>query len=124
MNTTMAEHHSMPALLLELNVKGCVSVCSTIYWAIIIPVVAYRSSLLALRGDEIEKLMSFQRLIGRRCQRFPSHSLNFSAFCPSGWITLDWNIEIRKHLFLHAIMAMKDNAIFQENFSQQNRGVQ
>ena len=92
--------------------KGvCMSVCTTIFWAIIMPIVTYGSELWVLRGNETELLRSFQRYVGRRCQRFPKRSPNYSAYYPLGWISIDRFIKVKKLLFLRTILVMPDDAI-------------
>ena len=92
--------------------KGlCMSVCTTIFWAIKIPIVTYSSELWVLRADESELLRKFQRYVGRRCQRFPRRSPNYYAFYPLGWISIDRYIKVKKLLFLRSILIMTDDAI-------------
>ena len=55
------------------------SVCITIFWAIIMPIVTYGSELWVLPADETELLLKFQRYVCRRCQRFLKRSPNYSA---------------------------------------------
>ena len=45
--------------------------------------------LWVLKGEEIEELRKFQRYIGRRCQRYPKRSPNYSAYTPLGWMSID-----------------------------------
>ena len=59
-------------------------VCSTLFWTIIAPIVTYGCEIWVTRGDEIELLRKFQRMIGRRCQRLHSSSPNYSAYLPIG----------------------------------------
>ena len=87
------------------------SMCSTIYWSIIIPIVTYGSELWVLKGDEIEELRKFQRYIGRRCQRFPKRSPNYSAYTPLGWLSIDRLIQIKKLIFLRTILVSEDDDI-------------
>ena len=92
--------------------KGvCMSVCTTIFWAIIMPIVTYGSELWVLRGNETELLHKFQRYVGRRCQRFPKRSPNYSAYYPLGWLSIDRFIKVKKLLFLRTILVMSDDAI-------------
>ena len=63
------------------------------------------------RGNETELLLKFQRHVGRRCQRFPKRSPNYSAYYPLGWISIDRFIKVKKLLFLRSILVMPDDAI-------------
>ena len=85
--------------------------CSILYWSILVPIVTYGSELWVLSGEEIGELRKFQRYIGRRCQRFPKRSPNFSSYTPLGWMSLDRLIQVKKLLFLRTILVMKDDDI-------------
>ena len=87
------------------------AVCSISYWSIVIPIVTYGCEVWVLRGDEIEMLRKFQRYIGRRCQRFPKRSPNYSAYSPLGWLSIDRVIQIKKLMFLRTILVMEDDDI-------------
>ena len=75
------------------------------------PIVAYGSELWVLRSNETELLRKFQRYIGRKCQRFPNRSPNFSAYYPLGWISIDRFVKVKQLLFLRTILVMPDDAI-------------
>ena len=75
------------------------TVCSYLYWSIIIPIVTYGSELWVMKKDEIESLRKFQRYLGRKCQRFPSRSPNYSACAPLGWISIEKVIFVKKMMF-------------------------
>ena len=89
----------------------CMNVCTTVFWAIIMPIVSYGSELWVLQPDEVDLLRKFQRYIGRRCQRFPKRSPNYSTFTPLGWIDIIRFIKVKKLLFLRSILIMQDDAI-------------
>ena len=92
--------------------KGvCTALCTTVFWAIIMPIVTYGSELWVLHSDEVKLLRKFQRYIGRRCQRFPKKSPNYLAFYPLGWISIDCFIKVKKLLLLRTIMVMAEDAI-------------
>ena len=73
------------------------------------PIVTYGSELWVLSSNEVEELRKFQRYVGRRCQRFPKRSPNFSAYTPMGWMSLDRVIQVKKLLFLRTIMVLNDD---------------
>ena len=87
------------------------STCSILYWSIIVPIVTYGSELSVLKGDEIGELRKFQRYIGRRCQRYPKRSPNYSAYAPLGWMSIDQVIQVKKLLFLRTILIADDRDI-------------
>ena len=86
------------------------SVVSTLFWTIVIPIVSYGSEVWVLKGDEIELLKKFQRYVGRKSQRFNQRSPNYSAYMPLGWISLEKVVYIKKLLFLRSICVMDDEA--------------
>ena len=79
--------------------KGvCMAICTTVFWTIIIPIVTFGSELWILRPDEIDLLRKFQRYVGRRCQRFPPRSPNYSSVYPLGWMSIDRFIQVKKRI--------------------------
>ena len=87
------------------------SVCTTFFWAIIMPIVTYGSELWVLQPDETELLCKFQKYIARRCQRFPKRYPNYSSVNPLGWTNIDSYIKVKKLLFLRTILVMPDPAV-------------
>ena len=85
--------------------------CATLFWSIIIPVVTYGSEIWVLKCHEIELLRKFQQQVGRRCQRFPDRSPNYSAYAPLGWLSIDRMVQIKKLLFVRTMTILDDNAI-------------
>ena len=85
--------------------------CATLFWSIVIPVVTYGSEVWVIKSHETELLRKFQRQIGRRCQRFPDRSPNYSAYGPLGWLSIDRMIQVKKLLFVRTMTILDDNAI-------------
>ena len=73
------------------------------------PIVTYGSELWVLNGEEIEELRKFQRYIGRRCQRYPKRSPNYSAYTPLDWMSIDRYIQVKKLLLLRTILMADEN---------------
>ena len=86
-------------------------VCSTLFWSIIAPIVTYGCEIWVNKSDEVEILRKFQRMVGRRCQRFHPKSPNHSAYIPLGWLSLDRYIQGKKMMFLRSILVLDDDAI-------------
>ena len=86
------------------------AVISSLYWSIIVPIVTYGSEVWVMKGEEIDALRKFQRYVGRRSQRFPQRSPNYSAYAPLGWVSLEKVVYVKKLLFLRSICVMKDDA--------------
>ena len=86
-------------------------VCSTLFWTIIAPIVTYGCEVWVARGDEIDLLRKFQRMIGRKCQRLHPKSPNFSAYLPIGWLSIDRFIQGKKLMFLRTILVLENDAI-------------
>ena len=94
--------------------KGAsMKVCSTLFWSVVAPIVTYGCEVWVLRSDEIDLLRKFQRMVGRRCQRFHPKSPNYSAYIPLGWLSLDRYIQGKKLLFLRTILVLDENAVCQ-----------
>ena len=85
--------------------------CSILYWSILVPIVTYGSELWVMSSVEINELRKFQRYIGRRCQRFPKRTPNYSAYTPLGWMSIDRVIQVKKLLFLRTILVMEEQDI-------------
>ena len=86
------------------------SVISSLFWTIVVPIVTYGSEVWVLKGEETDSLRKFQRYVGRRSQRFHQHSPNFSAYAPLGWISLEKVVFVKKLLFFRSICIMKDTS--------------
>ena len=78
---------------------------------IIAPIVTYGCEVWVARGDEIDLLRKFQRMIGRKCQRLHPKSPNFSAYLPIGWLSIDRFIQGKKLMFLRTILVLENDAI-------------
>ena len=86
-------------------------VCTTLFWSVIAPIVTYGCEIWVPRGDEIDSLRKFQRMVGRRCQRLHPNTPNYSAYLPLGWLSLDKFIQGKKLMFLRTILVLDDDAI-------------
>ena len=96
------------------------NVCSTLFWSIIAPIVTYGCEVWVTRGDEVELLRKFQRMIGRRCRRLHPNSPNYSAYLPIGWMSLDRFIQGKKLMFLRTILVLDDDAICKRIFKERS----
>ena len=85
-------------------------VCSTLFWTIIAPIVTYGCEVWVPRGDELESMRKFQRMIGRRRQRLTSNSPNYSAYLPMGWMSLDRFVQGKNLMFIRTILELKEDA--------------
>ena len=85
--------------------------CSILFWSIIVPIVTYGCEVWVLNSEETSELRKFQRYVGRRCQRFPKRSPNFSAYTPLGWMSLDRVVQVKKLMFLRTILVMEDDDV-------------
>ena len=84
--------------------------CPVFYWSIIVLIVTYGCELWVLSSVEIEELRKLQRFIGRKCQRYPKRSPNFSAY--PGWMSLDRVVQVKKLMFFRTIIIMEDDDIY------------
>ena len=97
-------------------------VCSTLFWSIIAPIVTYGCEVWVTRGDRVELLRRFQRMIGRRCQRLYPNSPNYSTYMylPIGWMSLDRFIQGKTLMFLRTILVLDDDAICKRVFKERS----
>ena len=93
---------------IDIKRKG---VCMNVFWAIIMPIVTYGSELWVMHQGKTELLRKSQRYTGRRCQKFPKKSPNYSSYYSLGWISIDRFIKVKKLLFLRSIIIMPHDAI-------------
>ena len=83
-----------------------IATCNFIFWTIIVPIATYGSELWHLNGDSIKILDTFQIYAGKRVQRLYSKSPNVCSFFGLGWMRLMRVIQVRKLLFIRAILAL------------------
>ena len=67
-----------------------------ISWTILVPMVT--SELWVMDDSNIDQLGSFQKLIARRCQRFPNWSPSATSYACLGWIGLENYIHTKRLL--------------------------
>ena len=86
--------------------------CNIVFWAVIIPIMSFGCELWILSDKDKENIMAFERMAGRRIQRFQKRSLNLTSFYGLGWIRLTSFIMVKKLLFVLTILRMKvDNVV-------------
>ena len=89
--------------------------CNIIFWGIV-PIVTFGAELWCLTESDYDNLCAFQRLIGRRIQRFPSRSPNCSSFFGLGWIRITSFILVKKRLFALSILRLDNHNIVKQVF--------
>ena len=87
------------------------SVCNTVFWSIIIPILTFGSELWVLNQSDTEKLEKFQRYSGRRLQRFHFKSPNISSYKSLGWMGICRFIQAKKLIFWRTIAVMDENSV-------------
>ena len=80
-----------------------------IFWTILVPMVT--SELWVMDDSNIDKLDSFQKLIARRCQRFPNWLPSSTNYACLWWIGLENYIHTKKLLFIKTIAQMDESSI-------------
>ena len=83
--------------------------CNCIFWQVVVPMVTFGS-------EDNELLLTFQRYAGKRVQRFPYRTPNFSSFYGIGWLKLTTYIKVKKMLFVLTILNMESDFIIREIF--------
>ena len=80
--------------------------CNSIFWTIVIPTLTFGCEIWPIGDEESEKIQNFQKIAGRRVQRFPKRSPSSTSFYRIGWIRIITYIQIKKLLFLLTLMSM------------------
>ena len=83
--------------------------CNFIFWSIIVPIATYGCELLILTDDHVNLLEEFQEYTGKKIQRFYSKTPKVCTFFALGWIRLQRYIEVKKLIFFHKVLALKDD---------------
>ena len=67
---------------------------------------SFGCELWVLSERDRENILAFERMDGRRIQRFPHRSLNQTSFYGLGWVRLTTLILVKKLLFVLTILKM------------------
>ena len=100
-----------------------IATCNIIFWSIVVPIALFGCELWRLNGDSINMLQSFQIYAGKKFQRFYSRIPNVCSFFGLGWMRLVRIIQVRKLLFVHAIMSLEDGNLSKIIFIERARRV-
>ena len=95
-----------------LGIRRCgltMQTCNFIFWSIIVPIATYGCELLILTDDHVNLLEEFQGYAGKKIQRFYSKTTKVCTFFALGWIRLQRYIEVKKLIFFHNVLALKDD---------------
>ena len=72
---------------------------------------SFGCELWVISDKDKESIMAFERMTGRRIQRFQKRSLNQTSFYGLGWVRLTTLIMVKKLLFVLTILRMKMNNV-------------
>ena len=79
--------------------------CNVMFWTVIVPSALYGSEIWILNEKSISLIESFQTYACKKLQRFHSKAPNTPALFAIGWIRLVQYIQVKKLLFIRAILA-------------------
>ena len=85
------------------------AVCNLIFWNVVVPTTIFGCEVLFINDEDIEKIEDFQKHAGRRIQRFSQYSPTYSCIYGLGWMDLNTIICIKKLLFVHTIVKLKES---------------
>ena len=88
------------------------STCNLIFWSLVVPITLFGSELWVLQEQDITDLDSFQRLVGRRIQRFHPRSPTHTSIRGLGWLRLETFVYARKILFLRTVLCMERGSVY------------
>ena len=93
-----------------------VNACGIIFWAMVIPIIAFACELWVMDDDDIKMLEDFQTYAGRRIQRFDQRSPRATSYVGLGWIRIETFIYIKKLLFVRTIAVLGVDSVYKRIF--------
>ena len=87
------------------------AVCNLIFWSVVVPTTIFGYEVWVLDDNDLVNINDFQKLAGRRIQRFESNSPTYSCYYGLGWMDLFTYICIKKLIFLHTIVRLEDDSM-------------
>ena len=93
-----------------------ISTCNIIFWTIVIPIATFGCELWRITADSINSLDAFQIYAGKKIQRFFSKSPNICSIYGLGWMRLTRFVQIRKLIFLRALLSLDPGDLSRKNF--------
>ena len=84
-----------------------VATCSIIFWVVVAPIALFGSELWILNDRSVSLIESFQNYAGKRVQRLFCRSPNSFSFYSLGWLRLERLVEVKKLLFVRAILSLE-----------------
>ena len=107
---------------LGIRKKGLnIATCNVIFWTVIVPIALYGCELWHLNCDSIKILETFQIYAGKKVQRFYPRSPNTCSFFGLGWMQLTRVVQVRKLLFIRALLALDDDSLSKKIFIERAR---
>ena len=88
-----------------------IATCNIIFWSIVVPIATFGCELWRLNDHSINSLETFQNYAGKRIQRFFHRTPNICSFFGLGWMRLSRFIQVRKLLFIRAILALDHDVL-------------
>ena len=83
-----------------------VATCCTIFWAVVVPIAPFGSELWILSDRCVDLIETFQGYAGKRVQLLFNLVPNSGAFFSLGWLRLVRLVEVKKLLFVRAILVL------------------
>ena len=93
-----------------------IATCNIIFWSIVVPIATFGCELWRLNDRSINSLETFQIYAGKRIQRFFHKTPNICSFYGLGWMRLSRYIQVRKLLFVRALLSLDQGVLSRKTF--------
>ena len=95
-----------------------IATCNIIFWSLVVPTALFGSEIWHLNNSVISLLEGFQNYAAKKIQRFYGRVPNACSLYALGWMRLERFIQVKKMMFIHAIMVLNDQTLSRSIFCE------